>query len=114
MIKLEHVEFEKEAKRISKTYNITSIHSECFLVNHGNSNPMCIRCLEQTKCLSIKEKEEREMSKSLCHDCIHNCTDHRNNICANHKGIWCNAEYGRVINKKVKGCKNYIGKENKK
>lgn len=52
------------------------------------------------------------MSKSLCHDCIHNCTDHRNNICANHKGIWCNAEYGRVINKKVKGCKNYIRKEN--
>ena len=47
------------------------------------------------------------MSKSLCRDCIHNCTDHRNNICANHKGIWCNAEYGRVINKKVKGCKNY-------
>ena len=53
------------------------------------------------------------MSKSLCHDCIHNCTDHKNNICASHKGIWCNAEYGRVINKKVKGCKNYIGKENK-
>ena len=47
------------------------------------------------------------MSKSLCHDCIHNCTDHKNNICANHKGIWCNAEYGRNINKKVKGCKNY-------
>ena len=48
------------------------------------------------------------MSKSLCCYCIHNCTDHRNNICANHKGIWCNAEYGRNINKKVKGCKNYI------
>ena len=37
------------------------------------------------------------MSKSLCHDCIHNCTDYKNNICARHKGIWCNAEYGRVI-----------------
>ena len=24
------------------------------------------------------------------------------------KGIWCNAEYGRIINKKVKDCKNYI------
>ena len=40
-----------------------------------------------------------------------NCTDRRNNICANHKGIWCNAEYGRVINKKVKGCKSYVRKE---
>ena len=67
MIKLEHVvldspeqmEFEKEAKRISKTYNITSLHSECFLVNHVNSNPMCIRYLSQTKCLLIKEKETK-------------------------------------------------------
>ena len=49
-----------------------------------------------------------DMSKSLCSYCIHNFTDHRNNICAKHKGIWCNAEYGRNINKKVKGCKNYI------
>ena len=67
MIKLENtvlaspnqMEFEKEAKRISKTYNITSIHSECFLVNHGNSIPMCVRCLSQTECLLIKEKETK-------------------------------------------------------
>ena len=67
MIKLEHailanpeqMEFEKEEKRISKTYNITSLHSECFLVNHGNSNPMCVGCLSQTKCLLIKEKETK-------------------------------------------------------
>ena len=25
----------------------------------------------------------------------------------NHNGIWCNANYGRVIKKKVKGCKDY-------
>ena len=53
------------------------------------------------------------MSKSLCRYCIHNCTDNRNNICTNHKGILCNAEYGRNINKKVKGCKNYARKDNK-
>ena len=47
------------------------------------------------------------MNKSLCHDCIYNCTDRKHNSSANHNGIWCNAEYGRVINKKVKGCKNY-------
>ena len=47
------------------------------------------------------------MSKSLCQNCVHNCTDRKYNSSANHKGIWCNAEYGRVINKKVKGCKNY-------
>nr|DAK52969.1 MAG TPA: hypothetical protein [Caudoviricetes sp.] len=31
----------------------------------------------------------------------------------NHKGIWCSAEYGRTVSKKVKGCKSYIkeGKE---
>ena len=40
------------------------------------------------------------MSKSLCHDCIHNCTDRKRSSFANHNGIWCNAEYGRVINKK--------------
>ena len=54
------------------------------------------------------------MSNSLCHDCIHNCTDHKNDSCANHEGIWSNAEYGRVINKKVKGCKNYARKEDEK
>ena len=59
MIKLENVEFEKEAKRISNTYNISYLHSECFLVNHGNSNPMCVRCLSQTECLLIKEKETK-------------------------------------------------------
>ena len=52
------------------------------------------------------------MNKSLCHDCIYNCTDRKHNSSANHNGIWCNAEYGRVINKKVKGCKNYVRKEN--
>lgn len=51
------------------------------------------------------------MNKSLCHNCVYNCTDRKHNSSANHKGIWCNAEYGRVINKKVKGCKNYIRKE---
>ena len=53
------------------------------------------------------------MNKSLCHDCIYNCTDRKHNSSANHNGILCNAEYGRVINKKVKGCKNYARKENK-
>lgn len=66
-----------------------------------------------TLVLIVNKKGEREVGKSLCHDCMHNCTDRRNNICANHKGIWCNAEYGRVINKKVKGCKSYVRKENK-
>ena len=51
------------------------------------------------------------MSKSLCHDCIHNCTDRKHRSSSNYNGIWCNAEYGRVINKKVKGCKSYIRKE---
>ena len=59
LILKKRMKFEKEAKRISKTYNITSIHSECFLVNHGNSNPMCVRCLSQTECLLIKEKEAK-------------------------------------------------------
>ena len=50
------------------------------------------------------------MSKSLCHDCKHNCTDHKTKSCTNFNGIWCDAEYGRVINRKVKGCKDYISK----
>lgn len=50
------------------------------------------------------------MSKLLCYACSHNCTDRKNKICAGFKGIWCNAEYGRVIKKKIKKCKNY--KEN--
>lgn len=53
------------------------------------------------------------MMKSLCSDCGHNCTDRKNKLCADFKGIWCNAEYGRVINRKVKGCKNYISKDKK-
>lgn len=53
------------------------------------------------------------MRKSLCSDCKHNCTDRKNKLCADFKGIWCNAEYGRVINRKVKGCKNYISKDKK-
>lgn len=52
------------------------------------------------------------MSKSLCNSCVYNCTDRKSGSCTNHNGIWCNAEYGRVISKKVKGCKNY--KEKKK
>ena len=51
------------------------------------------------------------MSKSLCHNCVHNCTDRKHNSSSNDNGIWCNAEYGRAINKKVKDCKNYIRKE---
>lgn len=51
------------------------------------------------------------MSKSLCSSCIHNSTDRKSGSSANHKGIWCNAEYGRTISKKVKGCKNYIKEE---
>ena len=47
------------------------------------------------------------MSKSLCHSCRHNCTDHKTKSSINHNGIWCNANYGRVIKKKVKGCKDY-------
>lgn len=47
------------------------------------------------------------MSKSLCYSCVHNCTNRKNGVSANHSGIWCNAEYGRVINKKRKGCKFY-------
>lgn len=43
----------------------------------------------------------------LCKSCVHNCTDRKNNICNFKNGIWCNAEYGRVIKNKVKGCKNY-------
>ena len=54
------------------------------------------------------------MSKSLCSSCIHNCTDRKSGSSANHKGIWCNAEYGRAISKKVNGCKNYIKEEKKK
>ena len=50
------------------------------------------------------------MIKSLCSNCMHNCTDRKKKICANVKGIWCNAEHGRVINRKVKGCKNYVSK----
>lgn len=53
------------------------------------------------------------MRKSLCNDCRHNCTNRKNKLCADFKGIWCNAEYGRVINRKVKGCKNYISKDKK-
>lgn len=51
------------------------------------------------------------MSKSLCHDCRHNCTDHKTKSCINYKGIWCNVEYGRVIKKKIKGCKDYERRE---
>ena len=53
------------------------------------------------------------MIKKLCSNCRHNCTDRKKKICANVKGIWCNAEYGRVINRKVKGCKNYVSKDKK-
>lgn len=53
------------------------------------------------------------MIKSLCSNCRHNYTDHKKKICANVKGIWCNSEYGRVINRKVKGCKNYVSKDKK-
>lgn len=53
------------------------------------------------------------MSKSLCHDCVHNCTDHKTGSSTNHNGIWCNAEYGRNVSKKVKGCKNYVKEVNK-
>lgn len=51
------------------------------------------------------------MSKSLCHDCQHNCTDHKTKSCINYKGIWCNVEYGRVIKKKIKGRKDYERRE---
>ena len=54
-----------------------------------------------------KEKGRSKMSKSLCHSCRHNCTDHKTKSSINHNGIWCNANYGRVIKKKVKGCKDY-------
>lgn len=47
------------------------------------------------------------MSKSLCQECQYNVTDRKRNHAANHKGIWCVQCYGRVINKKVKGCKYY-------
>lgn len=47
------------------------------------------------------------MNKSLCYYCLHNCTNYKTKSCINFKGIWCNAEYGRVIKKKVKKCKNY-------
>ena len=60
-----------------------------------------------------KSKGGKRMMKSLCSDCGHNCTDRKNKLCADFKGIWCNAEYGRVINRKVKGCKNYISKDKK-
>lgn len=52
------------------------------------------------------------MSKSLCYFCEYNCTDRKNKICDSFKGIWCNAEYGRVIKKKIKKCKNYKEKNN--
>lgn len=42
------------------------------------------------------------MSKSLCYSCVHNCTNRKNGVSANYSGIWCNAEYGRVINKNKK------------
>jgi len=44
---------------------------------------------------------------SLCKTCVHNCTDNKKNICPVKNGIWCNAEYGRPIKKKVVECKNY-------
>ncbi len=47
------------------------------------------------------------MRKSLCSTCIHNCTDRKRGSCSDGPGVWCNAEYGRVITKKRKGCKNY-------
>lgn len=45
--------------------------------------------------------------QTLCKTCCHNCTDRRKNICNIPNGIWCNAEYGKVIKKKKKECKNY-------
>lgn len=54
-----------------------------------------------------KEKGRSKMSKSLCHSCRHNCTDHKTKSSIKHNGIWCNSNYGRVIKKKVKGCKDY-------
>ena len=44
-------------------------------------------------------------------DCRHNCTNHKTKSCINYKGIWCNVEYGRVIKKKIKGCKDYERRE---
>ena len=64
-------------------------------------------------CEKKRRKGEKRMIKSLCSNCRHNCTDRKKKICANVKGIWCNAEYGRVINRKVKGCKNYVSKDKK-
>lgn len=54
---LEWTIFEKKSKRISETYNIPSYHSDCFLVNHGDTNFICDTCLDKAKCLLIKEKE---------------------------------------------------------
>lgn len=53
------------------------------------------------------------MNKTLCKTCIHNCTDNKKNICSIKNGIWCNAEYGKKIIKKVNKCKNYQIKNNK-
>ena len=47
------------------------------------------------------------MSKSLCHNCQHNCTDYKTGSSIDHNGIWCNANYGRAIKKKVKCCKDH-------
>lgn len=78
------------------------------VIQHGNKKR--IECQNCGALLSY-ERERREMSKSLCHDCRHNCTDHKTKSCINYKGIWCNVEYGRVIKKKIKGCKDYERRE---
>lgn len=79
------------------------------VIQHGNKKR--IECQNCGALLSYEREERREMSKSLCHDCRHNCTDHKTKSCINYKGIWCNVEYGRVIKKKIKGCKDYERRE---
>ena len=53
----ELIDFEKESKRISKMYHIPAYHSDCFMVNHGDTNFICDICLNKTKCLLIKDSE---------------------------------------------------------
>ena len=66
----ELMSFGRESKRISNTYNLSSLHSECFVANHGDSDGCCNRCSSKTECLLIKQKEdERKMRETLYTKC---------------------------------------------